>query len=126
MANLLWSMESVAHAKSHYGRACHCEVSTLLSMFCKPFLTIILMTGCTGILGDTLDLTQDCRWFPSGFGLLIRDPNPQRATLAHIGVCLVNLMFLNCYHKLSTGVCNLVKWRCTVCARNLSLLSLLR
>ena len=78
-------METVAHAKAHYGRAFHCEVPTLLSMICKLFYTIILMIGYTGSLGDTLDLIRDYGWFPFGFGLSIRDPNPQRDTLAHIG-----------------------------------------
>ena len=54
-------------------------------MICKLFYTIILITGFTGSLGDALDLIQERRWFPFGFGLLIRRPNPQRATLAHIG-----------------------------------------
>ena len=85
MANPLCSMETLAHAKAHYGRACHYEVPTLLSMICRLFYTITLMIGYTGSLGDALDLIQDCRWFPFGFGLPIRGPNPQRATLAHIG-----------------------------------------
>ena len=76
LANPLWSLETLAHAKAQYERACHYEVPTLLSMICKLFYPIILMTGCTGSLGDALDLTQDYRWFPFGFSLPIWDPNP--------------------------------------------------
>ena len=36
--------------------------------------------------------------------------------------CLVNLIVLNCYHKLSIGVGNLLKCKCTIHARSLSYL----
>ena len=72
--------------KSHYGRACHHEVPTLSSMVCKFYYMIIVMTGCTRSRGDTLDLMQDYRWFPFGFDIPIWNPNPERATLAHICV----------------------------------------
>ena len=85
MVNPLWNMDTLAHTKAHYGRALHCEVSILLSMICKLCYTIILMIGCTRSLGSTMDFIQVCRWFPIAFGLPIWDPNPQRATLAHIG-----------------------------------------
>lgn len=38
LPNPLWSLETLAHAKAHYGRACHYEVPTLLSMVCKALL----------------------------------------------------------------------------------------
>ena len=85
MANPLWSLETLVHAKAHYGRGGHYEVPTLLSMICKLFYLIILMIGCTGSLGDALDLMQDYKWFPFEFGLPIQHPNPQRSTLEHIG-----------------------------------------
>ena len=65
MDNPLYSMDTLAHAKARH--------------------TIILMTSCTGSLGDTLDLFQDYKWFPFGFGLSIWYTNPPRAILAHIG-----------------------------------------
>ena len=48
LANPLWSLETLAHAKVHYGRVCHYEVTTLLFMVSKHLYLIILMTDCTG------------------------------------------------------------------------------
>ena len=77
LANPLWSLETLAHVNAHYERACHYEVPTLLSKICKLFYLIILMIGCTRSLGGALDLMQDYRWFPFGFGFPIWDPNPR-------------------------------------------------
>ena len=74
LANLLWSLETIAHAKAHYERACHYEMTTLLSMVCNVLYTITLMTCCTGKIRDTLDLVQNCKWCPFGFGLPIWCP----------------------------------------------------
>ena len=74
LANPLWSLETLAHAKAHYERACHYEVTTLLSMVCNPLYTITLMTYCTGKIRDALDLIHNCKWCPFGFGLPIWCP----------------------------------------------------
>ena len=79
LANPLWRMDTLAHAKAPYGRACHYKFTTLLSIIFNLFYTISLMACCTGRLGDAMVLIHNFRRFPLGFGLPIRG-------LTHIGL----------------------------------------
>ena len=86
LANPLWSLETLIHAKDLYGKAWHYEVHTLLSMVCNLFYTITPMTCCTGRLADALDRIQDnADGVHLGSVFLYGVPSSQREKLAHIG-----------------------------------------
>jgi len=62
--NSIWSLETLAHDKAHYGRACYYEMPTRCPWFVSSLTWFPLMTCCTRRLGDVLDLMQNCRWSP--------------------------------------------------------------